>query len=213
MKRNEFLIQWVLYSSFGELLGFGFAALSGFFIASVLGCEDIMLNQSPWLPILIMVVAGFVEGCILGIIQAVPLLKAFPLVSKLRWTILTGTGGAIAWGIGTLVGPLLSEKYFTNISFVSVLVAISMLVVLAGILGITQWIELKKHFTDSWKWIVYTIVGWGIGLSISFIGTSTITENTPIMWTIPISLLSGFLMGAAASFVTGLYLRVKLAEA
>lgn len=212
MNRNKFLIQWVLYSSFGVLLGFGFAALSGFFIATVLGYEDLMLYQSPWLPVLIMVVAGFVEGCILGIIQAVPLLKAFPLVSKLNWTILTGTGGAIAWGIGTLAGPVISEKYFTSISFVSVLVAISMLVVLAGILGIAQWIELKKHFADSWKWIVYTIIGWGIGLSISFTGTSIITETTPIAWIITISLLSGFLMGAAAAFVTGLYLRVKLDE-
>ena len=60
MNRNKFLIQWVLYSSFGVLLGFGFAALSGFFIASVLGYEDLMLYQSPWLPVLIMVVAGFV---------------------------------------------------------------------------------------------------------------------------------------------------------
>ncbi len=212
MNRNKFLIQWVLYSSFGELLGFGFAALSGFFIASVLGYEELMLDQYPWLPVMIMVFAGFGEGCILGIIQSVPLCKAFPGISKLKWTLLTGAGGAIAWGIGTWAGPLLSDKYFTSISLVSVFIAILMLIVLAGILGVAQWMELKKHFTDSWKWILYTIVGWGIGLSITFTGTSIITETTPIAWTLSISLLSGFLMGAAASFVTGLYLRKKLNE-
>jgi len=212
MKKDTFLIRWVLYSSFGELLGFGFAAISGFFIASVLGYEELMLGQYPWLPVLTMVFAGFGEGCILGIIQSVPLCKAFPGVSKLKWTLLTGTGGALAWGVGSWAGPVLSEKYFTSISFVSVFVAIFMLVTLAGILGVAQWMELKKHFTDSWKWILYTIVGWGIGLSITFTGTSIITETTPIAWTLTISLLSGFLMGAAASFVTGLYLRKKLNE-
>ncbi len=212
MNRNKFLFKWILYSSLGVLLGFGFAALTGFLVASIAGYDENLLQLNPVIPVISMIIAGFAEGYILGIIQAIPLHQSLPQISGKSWALRTAAGSAVAWGVGMTLGPILSERYFSHFGVLSVIVGLLFLVILAGILGVAQWTLLRKHFKDAWIWIGYTILGWGIGLVFSFSGTGMIEENTPIAITITISLLSGLLVGAVSSFFTGLYLRKKLAE-
>ena len=193
-------------------MGFGFAALSGFLVASLLGYDENLAQLNPVVPVISMVIAGFAEGYILGIIQAIPMHHSFPQISGKSWALRTAAGGAIAWGAGMTIGPFLSERYFNHFGVLSVIAGLLFLVLLAGILGVAQWTLLRKYFNDAWMWIGFTILGWGIGLVFSFSGTGMIEENTPIALTITISLLSGLLMGAVSSFFTGWYLRKKLAE-
>ena len=152
MEKNRFLTQWVVYSSLGILLGFGFAAITGLFIASFVGTGDISFSANSWLPALTMVFTGFVEGYILGIIQATPLHKAFPRIPPRDWAIYTGVGGAVAWGVGMLLGPLVTTDVLGNTNLLSVITGIAVFCLLTGILGFSQWFILRKLFDDSWKW-------------------------------------------------------------
>jgi uncharacterized protein YacL len=92
----------------------------------------------------------------------------------------------------------------------SALVGIGMFCVLTSILGFSQWFVLKKLFPDSWKWVIFTIIGWAVGLSVSYLGTLLIEPETTVFLTVTISLVFGFLMGAFAALITGLYLAGKI---
>ena len=86
--------RWAAACVAGELVGFAAPALVGAALA--------VTGVPPVLALLPMVLAGAVEGAVLGLAQASVLRRALPGVPTRAWLSATAAGAAVAWALGML---------------------------------------------------------------------------------------------------------------
>ena len=209
MNQRRLFLRWTSSSALGILIGFAFAAIVGLLIATVVGGDDASFKMNTWGPGLVMVGAGFVEGYLLGVLQSTPLRRVVPEITQKTWAIHTAIGGAVAWGIYMILSPLLDIPDFASPSATTILAGIGVLCLLTGVLATAQWMVVRKYFKDGWLWIPLTIVGWLLGLAVSYVGALLIKPSTSTFMTVAISVVFGFLMGGFSASATGLYLLRK----
>jgi hypothetical protein len=88
------LLRWVLVVTLGEAVGFAVPAAVGAGVSAA--------GWGPLPTLIVMVLAGSVEGALLGAAQADCLYRWRVLPLRRRWIVATSLGAAVAWSLGML---------------------------------------------------------------------------------------------------------------
>ena len=131
--RTVFLARWIRWITLGESLGFLAPALAQLVAAAVW----------PAATFLLLVLAGFVEGAVLGWFQGRVLRNRLPAVSIRRWIRLTGAAAAMAWTLGLL--PSASSVWQAWPATAQIAAGTIAAIVLLVSIGLGQRIELRHH--------------------------------------------------------------------
>jgi hypothetical protein len=195
---RRWLIRWIVVVTLAEAVGFVAPALVG-----------VLAAQSPaFVPLLL--VAGAVEGAVLGGAQALVLRRRLPALRRRAWVLLTVAGALVAYGAGLL--PSMLEPIWTQWSAPAQagLLMGSVAVILLSI-GTAQWIELRRHVTRAAWWIAGTAGAWLVALALFLaIATPLWQEGQDAAIAVLIGVAAGAVMAAAMAAVTGLTLEVLL---
>lgn len=211
---RKYWLNWAIACGIGEFFGIGVAAGIGFLYLSMLG-EPGDLGEKVLL-VLVMVLAGIIEGVVVGSFQWSVLKKRFIDMKAKNWLFFTALGAATAWLLGMIPSTFfISESSASSSATVepssvqiALLAAVSG-IVLGALFGAFQWIELKKHTPDAGRWILANLLGWTVGLIIIYLGASIPSLDTSLAGVISIGVISGLLAGLSVGAITGLFL-VKL---
>ncbi len=130
------------------------------------------------------ILAGTLQGVILGGWQYKALKLKFPKISESNWVLLSALASTLIWfGVIFLpyikIFPAISQSASTGSQAYSQATQLfkfgpiytSIISFLAGlflgyILSFLQWIELSKHVRASFKWIFFSSLAWALGFSV-----------------------------------------------
>ncbi len=188
---------WTVSVSLGEFAGFCVPALVGGLLRE--GASLLVLGA--------LVLAGVVEGAILGWSQARVLRQRLDGFSEARWVVGTALAAAGAWFLGMLPSTF-HEQVSTWPTLLTVIAAMFLGALVLGSIGLAQWFELRRHLPRAARWILITAAGWGAGLFVFLAwvmplwrpGQATVTV-------IAIGVSGGGLMAVTMAGLTGLGMR------
>lgn len=181
------LARWIMAVTVGEASGFAVAAGVAIGVSAA-GIAD------PWRYLLI-VLAGAIEGLILGWAQLIGMGERRP--SEARWLAATATGAAAAWAIGML--PRTLPLQFVTPAGVAMLASAAL--VLLAVIPALQWVVIR-HRDGARRWIPVNFGAWAIGLLWTFAPSPFIDESTPIGTLAVAYLVAGLLMAATVAVLT-----------
>jgi hypothetical protein len=171
----------------------------GFMVPAVVGAG---IAAASWrqLPILIaMVLAGAVEGAVLGAAQAQCLYRWRVLPLRRRWIAATSLGAAVAWSLGRLPSTL--GDLNRGIGTV-VLVGIGGLILLSS-LPLAQYFVIRDHVRRAVLWIPINMVAWLLGITWTMVPSPWVDQSTPTGILILIYGIAGICMAATVALITG----------
>ena len=184
---------WTVSVSMGELAGFCVPALVG----------GLLREEPPLLVLGAMVLAGLVEGAVLGWSQSRVLRHRLSGFNEARWIGATALAAAAAWFVGMLPSTFY-EQWSTWPMLLSVLVAVLLGTLLLGSIGLGQWIELRRHVPRAARWILITAAGWGAGLFVFMaVATPLWRPGQSTATIIAIGVGAGALMAVSMAGLTG----------
>ncbi|MEV6878291.1 hypothetical protein [Amycolatopsis sp. NPDC051128] len=195
LRGGRLALAWFVTVTAAEFLGFTVPAVAG----------ALTVDSAVALPVLL--VAGAVEGAMLGAGQALVLRRAVPTVSARHWVTATAAAASFAYLIG-----LAPSTWATQLSswppwVLWPAVGILGLALLCSI-GFAQWLVLRRHVPRSGRWIATTAGAWLLGLAVFLGVTMPLWQpGQSLPTTIAVGILGGLLMAATTSAVTGLAVR------
>ena len=191
--RNVFLANWVGRVSLGESLGFLAPALAQLLAAA--------LWPTATFPLLVL--AGFVEGAVLGWFEVHVLRSRLPDVSIRRWVLFTGAAAAGAWTLGLL--PSADSAWQDWPAAAQIAAGTTAGVVLLASIGLAQWIELRHHVPRAWRWIAGSAAAWGAGLGVFMAVATLLWQPGQDLWlSALIGIWAAVLMAVTMAVITGL---------
>jgi len=198
---DRFLRYWVLWVTLGETVGFSAPALAQLaFAGSPIASAALIL-------------AGAIEGAVLGWTQATVLRVVLPALNRSRWVGATALGAAAAWFVGLL--PAEWADVWERWPAAAQLVTAALLAtVLLCSLGFAQWFELRRHLPGAGWWIAGSAAAWCVGLAVFFaVATPLWQPGQSAALVLAIGLLAAVLMALAMAVVSGVVLRALLRHA
>jgi len=197
------LPRWISWVVAGEGVGF-LAPTAGFALTSTLAA-------TPWAAYVTMIVAGALEGALLGAAQAAAL-KGPPLaVPRLRWIAVTAAGAAFAWALGMLAPTLTDAGHAPDLTRPSAWFALAWgALLLLGSIPVAQWTVLRAVLPRAWRWVPLSMGAWLVGLVFTFLPSPFIDESTPPGVLAASYAVAGVAMAATVATVTGVGLRRML---
>lgn len=162
---SKYWLNWTVACRIGEFFGIGVAAGIAFLHFSLLG-EPKTIAQNI-LVLMVMILAGIIEGAVTGYFQWSVLKKRFMNMKTRNWLGFTALGAATAWLLGMLPSvssaSAPSTTSSTNTEFSSVQIALFAIlsgIVLGALFGGFQWIEFKEYTSNAGRWILANSLGW-----------------------------------------------------
>jgi hypothetical protein len=218
MTNRQIWRKWTLYCAFGEFIGIGVAGGIAFGVNATIGEPKTIVMKI--LVLLIMLIAGFFEGLLLGTFQWKALKDKLPSVPQKEWIFYTVLVAVLGWFLGMLPSLFfmptnVKNNQDLNFNFESPL-AFAVLSIITGLIlgavfGLFQWFVLKKYVEKASIWIVANSLGWGLGLGWIYLFASLPNENSNLVVNIIWGFIGGLLAGLSVGSVTGLFL-IKLKE-
>lgn len=178
---------WFRWTTAGEFAGFLAPALAG------------ALTSSPQL----LVLAGVVEGAVLGAAQAVVLRRVDRTLNSRNWIGATALAAGFAWAIAMLAVNNGDRLNALPLAAVLPIAAVAGTGVLLS-LGTAQWFVLRNHFPHAHRWVWANAFAWGAGLLVFTAATTPLWQpgQPPVLIAL-IGALGGLLMAATMAAVTG----------
>lgn len=214
-KSESLSSSWLTNNSLGIFLSF-------LEISIVVSIYAILMSQNPVLKPAgyAVILAGALEGIIIGQWQYKALKLKFPKISEVNWVLLSALASTLVWfSIIFLpyirIFPALSQSgsvgsgayaqaaqlfkfgpiYTSTVSFLAGLF-------LGYILSFLQWIELSKHVKTSFKWIFFNSLAWALGFSVMITLMSNLPYNN--LFSLILSGLFTFFVSAAIISIVSL---------
>jgi hypothetical protein len=217
MKRlDAYWRKWTQHCAAGELLGIGVAGGIAFVVNQTLGEPVSLLEKGIVLGS--MVLAGAIEGTLLGWFQWRVLKERIPLLPAREWIEWTVAIAMLGWLLGTLPSLFWIEAPADQASAPEIspvllaLGSIAMGLGLGALFGGFQWMALRKYVTGAGRWIVANALGWGLGLGWIYLAASLPDERTSFPIIVGLGIAGGLLAGLSVGAVTGVYLNALTAE-
>lgn len=203
MKR--WYLQWILANGWSEMLGLGGTGLSVWLLGLLLGkSSSILAILSTALGVVL--VGATLEGALVGYAQARVLRTALPSLPPTRWVSATAIGAAVAWTLGMVPRTLFALSDATggappaSLGGWKFLLAAAMGLLLGPVLGVPQWLVLRRHLPHSGLWIPANALGWALGMPVIFLGASALPTQPSIGLVLlavgTVCLLCGLCVGA-----------------
>ncbi|WP_020524786.1 hypothetical protein [Catelliglobosispora koreensis] len=197
MAPASFLRSWIAWVTAGEAAGFAVPAVVGALSA---GADTVLAVPG-------LLLAGAVEGAILGTAQVHVLRKAIPALSSEWWIAATSAAAIVSYTLGILPSTLASSV--SGLWLAAIAVACGLLLLLT--MGTAQWIVLRHHVARAGRWIAITAVGWLAGLAVFLLIATPLWHQGQQLWlTVAIGVLAGLFMAAAVAVITGFGMRALL---
>ncbi|SPL98875.1 unnamed protein product [[Actinomadura] parvosata subsp. kistnae] len=194
--RGRLWRRWTKAVTLGEIAGFAVPAVVA---AQVAAAEWTWLGIGPLLQGAAIVMAGAVEGAILGLAQAYVLRAALPVIPTRAWVRATAAGAVIAWTVG-LLPVVLGERILRWPPAVLVLLGLTLL----GSMGLLQARLLRGQVRKAWRWAVASAGSWLVALgAFALVTTPLWQEGQPGWLVVAIGVLGGAVMAATAAALTG----------
>lgn len=178
---------WFRWVTAGECVGFVVPAIAG------------AMNATTTL----LVLAGVVEGAVLGWVQARVLRRAISGFPVRQWIAATATAAGFAWAVAMVAvanGERLASWH------AAVLVPFAAIAGAAGLLsiGVAQWLVLRHHLANAHWWIWNTAWAWSVALVMFMaVATPLWQPGLALPLTVLIGVLAGLLMAATMAAITG----------
>ncbi|QQQ80633.1 hypothetical protein IOD16_18370 [Saccharothrix sp. 6-C] len=187
------LCAWFPLVTLAEFLGFAVPA----------GVGALTADRAAALVVPALLVAGAVEGAVLGWGQAAVLRRALPGVSRPRWVAATSGAAVVAYLVG-LAPSTWAAGMTTWRPLPTILVALVLGGVLLCSIGTAQWLVLRGHVPRAGRWIATTAVAWLLGLAVFLGFTMPLWQpGQALAVTVLVGLVGGLLMAATTAAVTG----------
>lgn len=178
---------WFRWTTAGEFAGFLAPALVG------------AVTSSPQL----LVVAGMVEGAVLGTAQAAVLRRVDRTLSSREWIGATALAAGFAWTVAMLAvhnGERLNTLPLATVLPIAAVAGSGVLLSL----GTAQWFVLRHHFPHAHRWVWANAAAWGVGLLMFTAVTTPLWQpGQPPELIALIGALGGLLMAATMAAITG----------
>jgi hypothetical protein len=160
-----------------------------------------------------MIVAGALEGAIVGLAQWRVLRRVFPSLEGGQWMRWTALGAAIAWAFGVLPSVMLGQSEVhvsADIAQMSGMIkytlAAAMGGVLGAVLGIPQWHVLRRQVRGAAMWVPANALAWMVGVPVIFAAASSVASGASLPWLMLVAGLAFALAGAIVGGIHGLVL-------
>jgi hypothetical protein len=201
--------QWILANAVGETVGLGGTLVIGGLL---------LLNAQKTIGVVpaaaLAVLAGtFVEGTVVGTAQWLVLRRPIKGISWRVWVLATAVGAFVAWTLGMIPSTFMfagADSGGTASTQMSDLMiyalAAVMGFVLGSILGVPQWLVLRRHLPKAGWWVLANALAWMVGMVIVFAGTNFIPPEGFTLNVAFVLLLFLFIAGAAVGAIHGLAL-------
>ncbi|MBK7533999.1 MAG: SDR family NAD(P)-dependent oxidoreductase [Myxococcales bacterium] len=227
--RRPRLAQWVRAVVSGEALGFTATALIAL-AALAVGGRPVTLGDRA-VALLIMGIAGTVEGALLGWFQWRALRRWLPELSARRFVAATVAVAAGGWLLGMSV-PLIVAATGADTGAATaaaagaataaataasapgplgvILFALGFGALTGALFGAAQGAVLTRHVRGVARWIGGNALGWAMGLPLSYLAASMAGAHTPGWQMLGMSAMAGAGMGLFVSLAT--YLAMQKME-
>jgi hypothetical protein len=146
-----------------------------------------------------MVLAGSVEGALLGAAQADCLYRWRILPVRRWWIVATSVGAAVAWSLGMLPSTLGGLNWTSS---TAVVVGIGGLILLTS-LPLAQYFLLRDHVRRAALWIPINIAAWLLGIAWTLAPSPFVNQSTRAGALILIYGIAGLCMAATVAVITG----------
>ncbi len=149
--------------------------------------------------LMVMVLAGSIEGASLGAGQAYALRGRLPGIER-RWLLLTALGAAVAWALGMTPSSLVDAGAPT---WLLLCLAPFLATALLASIGVAQWLVLRQMVRRSGRWIWWNAAAWIVGLPATFIFPMVVPNDAPMWVWVVAWLTAGATMAVTIAFATG----------
>jgi len=208
---QKFWYPWILNYSFGELLGIGAAATIGRLLFA--GFSDTALSQAVFLFPLILVIAGTLEGLIIGYVQWKSLSGLVINFRPRGWIIATTFAAIIGW-LMILPPSIVFISFLSSLKLIdnyySLLYAGAAGVAFGGIIGFAQFFIIRKFYDKAYVWILANAIGWMLSFIIVYVALLTFSYTPSVIYNFIIIILSCGLSGLLQGIVTGTTLHFSM---
>ncbi len=196
--------RWIAVTTAGEIAGFTVPAVAGALTAT--------LHMGAVLTVASLVVAGAVEGAVLGVSQALVVRHAVPSVPSRAWIGATAAGAALSYAIALVpsaAGGRLGELPRIVLVTGGAVLGVAFLVALGGLPARV----LRGRLERAWRWVPVTAGAWTAGLVVfTAIAPPLWHDGQPVVQIVLIGLLAGCAMALTVAAVTGTGLARLVAE-
>lgn len=202
-------VQWLLANAVGETVGLGGTLLiSGLLLMNAQQTIGVVPAAA------LAVLAGTcIEGIVVGTAQWLVLRRPLTRIRWRVWALATAIGAFVAWTLGMIPSTFLFTSADTGGAasapmsdlMVYALAAV-MGLVLGPILGVPQWLVLRRHLPKAGWWVLANALAWMVGMVIVFVGTNFIPPAGISISVALMLLLFLFAAGAAVGAVHGFVL-------
>ncbi len=188
--------RWTLFTALGELVGFSAPAIA-MAAGTVAGWTDTT-------QVVVAVLAGAVEGAVLGLAQWLVLRRYVTTLNGSAWVMATAIGAMAAYLLAMIAVALGASGPYPV-----ALLAIVGVVFGAGFLlsiGFPQWLVLRHYVPRAGRWISTNAAAWPLGVAVPFI-VLALVPNTAAFWVwVVMGIIGGLLMGLLVGAITGVTL-------
>lgn len=189
--------RWVAYVTAAEGLGF-LAPTTAFALSAV-------LDAGPGATYVALVLAGAVEGALLGFGQSRALAGELTRRQRMRWVLLTSLAAAAAWTIGMVPSTLATVGAAIDLADPRVLTGMVLAgAVLLATIPLAQWPVLREVAGRAWRWIPLNMAAWLAGLVFTFLPSPFIDAATPTAVLAVVYAGAGIAMALTVATLTGL---------
>lgn len=184
---------WFVSVTVGECAGFAAPALTA---ALLSGSADRVFVPA-------MLMAGAIEGAVLGFAQARVLRRALDDLPVAAWIGVTAAAAVVAYAIGFVPSQLGDRLTDVPLAVLIPLAAVAAVVLLATI-GFAQWTLLRHRVRRAWRWIPITAAAWAAGLgAFTAVAPPLWQPHQSIALVAAIGVLGGLAMAATVAAITG----------
>jgi hypothetical protein len=200
--------RWVGANTFAETIGLGVTAAVAVALAG-LGHG----HRPVWLLVVLIatVTAGAFEGAVVGYAQWRVLRVPLPGLAARPWVVATVVGALVAWTLGmlptTLMGMGGEAGTEPAVSDAVQLLLAAALGLLAGpVLGVPQWLVLRRFVPRAGWWIAANAVAWAGGMPVIFLAAGSLPASPSTGLVVATVLAACAAAGAVVGAVHGLWL-------
>jgi hypothetical protein len=188
--------RWVLAVVGGELIGFAVPSVVGA-VAAGLGLSEVAF-------MLCVVLAGLVEGAMLGTAQWLILRHAITQMRWREWAWPTAFAALLAWIIGMTPSTFVDVANTHPAMLIAGAVGLGSLFVLS--MGGAQWLALRRYVPHAGWWVAANAVAWPLAVAMPFISLGLLPDGASVAMMIVAGLIGGVLMGVVVGAITGVAL-------
>jgi hypothetical protein len=197
--------RWVVANAWAETVGLGVTAL-----------VTVLVRPQPEAPVAVvlaaataLVLAGAVEGAVVGVAQRRVLRTPLPALSSRRWIVATIIGAMVAWALGLVPSTLadLGGGAEPEMSATAQCLLWALLGLGAGpVLGLPQWRVLRSHVMGAGWWVLANGLAWAVGMPIIALGAGSVPTDASVSRIAVTAVLACLAAGAAVGAVHGVWL-------